>query len=193
MKKCQKFISDSIRSLIVFCVFTTAIFSIHFLFISQGSKNVHPTFEPHYQEFLREAQDHGYSRLKNINITIRFATETETQNSVNTIENAISLAQCRVVIGQDPVITVNKAQWLQRTFYQHQMIIFHELAHCFLLKGHSDRETKEGHHLSLMSTAIFSEQEYLQNKRALMREMFSYKPYHVVDYFDTFLFGKLFN
>lgn len=160
------------------------MFGVHLFFVSGSKKNISPEFQTHYDNFIKEANKRGLSHVSKMNVTIEFKNVNMKHELLSKNGN-INLGHCSLIIGQDPHIQVNALQWSRSNNYQREMVIFHELAHCFLFKGHTEGFDNHGHK-SLMGSLIFSTEEYKMNREKFLNELFSYKAYHVKDYVHTF-------
>jgi hypothetical protein len=157
------------------------LLGIHLAFITHGKKNIDPVFQPIYQNFLTEANQRGLNHLDKINISITFTKIDQTRNQG---QYKKTLGECHLIIGKNPEIKIDQGLWSQMSYAQQEMTIFHELGHCFLLKGHTD--THHGLASSLMNSFIFNDQHYLNQRTQYLDELFSYQPYHAKDYVMTF-------
>lgn len=166
--------------------FIASLFILHFSIVSHKKYNINPEFQPIYDSFIKEAKLRGFNHLDQINISIQF-------NELNAIKkkDKITLGECSVIIGVSPKIQVDKISWVRLNKEQQEMTIFHELGHCFLLKGHT--ESLHNQIISLMNPYLFNSYEYQQNRTKYLNEMFSYKPYHIKDYAVTFFMQPMSN
>lgn len=152
----------------------------HFTIVSHKNHDIAPEFKPIYSSFLQEAKQRGFNHLDQINISIQF-------NDLNKIAKEAgktTLGECSLIIGVSPKIKIDRTSWVKMNYAQQEMTIFHELGHCFLLKGHT--ESNHEQIISLMNPFIFNPYEYQQKRGMFLNEMFSYKPYHLKDYAVTF-------
>jgi len=168
-------------------LFLFAVFAIpiHFFIIKQYSKNIDPRVQRYYESFVQEAKTHG-TDVSNIGIIIQF-TNIQKPEGILVSEGEQILGECGVKLGLQPSIKINQAIWSQLSEVKKEWTIFHELGHCFLLKGHTN-DVSNFHHKSLMSRLAFNDAEYTAHRQEYLNELFSYKPYHVADYLNTFFF-----
>lgn len=157
------------------------LFGIHFDLITNSYHNIDPTFQPIYNSFLNEASQRGFNKLHKIDINIQFSDIDQTKNKGT---DKMTLGECEVIIGKTPEIRIDKNLWFNMNPSQREMTVFHELGHCFLLKGHTNADHDKIE--SLMNSEIFDEQVYLTNRSKFLDELFSYRPYHIKDYTMTF-------
>lgn len=156
------------------------LFATHIAAVAQKKHDIAPEFQPIYESFLQEAKSRGFKHLNLINISIHF----NDLNQVPKEENKTTLGECRLIIGMSPKIMIDRQSWNRMNSAQKEMTIFHELGHCFLLKGHTDAHNHQI--ISLMNSNMFDSNLYLRERNNFLNEMFSYKAYHVRDYSMTF-------
>lgn len=178
-------VKNIFKSLFVTTLIIVSLFGFHIYSISGSNKNVSPEFQSYYDNFIKEANKRGFYHVSKMNITIEFKNVEKRFLAISS-KGTINLGHCSLIIGQDPHIQVDALQWAKSNIYQREMVIFHELAHCFLFKGHTEGHDKDGVHKSLMGSLAFSSQEYKANRDKFVDELFSYKPYHAKDYVHTF-------
>lgn len=126
-------------------------------------QKIHPDIAPVVEEFVRDAKRYGVevdvSRLSSIDFgDITFA------------EDAVGLClSLSVAVIPIPVKHSSKVVILDvydRDSYQFKALVYHELAHCLLYKGHSDDH-------SLMAPTMHSECFYQRNWEPLLEELFT--------------------
>ena len=169
-----------------FLMIGTGLISLH-LFIVFGPMSkptVSPEFQEHYQSFLKEAAKHNKTFVSKVNITIKFYSK-EDMKELNLGPG--NLGFCRMNPLSTPIIEINEVAWnkYQNNSYR-EMIMFHELSHCLLFKGHTHGFEKNGLPKSLMGPSMFSVAFYSNNREKFLDEVFSYKAYHIKDHIDTF-------
>lgn len=175
------------KKILFVITFVSLLFKTHFYVISDDNKNIDPRLLKYYDSFVFEGAIRGIE-LKNLNIHMRFKETSIQKRQALALEGKSELGHCKVIIGQDPEINIDPVQWNLYSEVQREIIIYHELSHCFLLKGHTS-SMHNGIYTSIMNPTIFDQRIYIQNKKYYIDELFSYKPYHMKDYVDTFFFG----
>lgn len=115
--------------------------------------SIHPEFQPYIQEFIYASQ--GAVRKSHFrNFTMGFRDYPDKDDTIGTCHYLAN----EVDIGID---------WWNKSASQSQKIelVFHELGHCILKRGHTKKPTKEGFEYwmerLLFNLGIFSEKEYL--------------------------------
>lgn len=161
----------------------SAGFKFHFSKVSQMEKEIHPEFMPLYSKFIIEARDHGFD-LSSLGVKITFA-DIPKKTGPFAKEGTSTLGECGVIIAKRPEIRIDQQRWIRMSMVQREMTLYHELGHCFLLKGHTS-SLHENIHVSLMNPEIFDERIYVANREKYMLELFGYKPYTARDYLVTF-------
>lgn len=150
-------------SLIFMCV------HLYNLLIAKG--NIEPSASPFYKSFIAEADTRNMGLIKHFKVTIVLAQLPMTQ-----------LGSCRSLFGFKPVISLNIQHWNKLDFIQKEMVVYHELAHCLLLKGHGMENQPD----TLMTKSLFESDKYLLSKDKYLDELFGYKSYHSTNFMITF-------
>lgn len=133
---------------------------------------IDPALQPYYQGFLKESElrNNHWSKLVSVSMTFNE-------------ENSGALGVCTVLFGFQNKITINKKYWNSLNETQKEMTVYHELAHCILLKGHSLEERNQ----TLMSKSIFNHHEYLSQKDAFLDNLFGYDTKHIPEFLISFM------
>lgn len=104
-------------------------------------------FEPLVKEFQAEGQKRLGIEIK-INALIIKRAELKDNNG-DTVEG-----QCVMGPFMTPTIFVNRLTWSYMDAYQQRAVLFHELGHCVLLRGHKDTYDAFGWPTSIMNTYV---------------------------------------
>ena len=150
--------------------------SFIFMFIHLYNLLIAPNYidlssKPYYDSFILEAQNRNMGLIKHFKVSIHIKSLPHTQ-----------LGNCSSVFGFKPVITLNSIHWNKLDYYQQEMVVYHELAHCLLLKGHGMKNQPD----TLMTKSIFETTKYLANKDKYLKELFGYQSYHSTNFMITF-------
>lgn len=70
-------------------------------------------------------------------------------------------------------ILISEKFWNDASPTKREMVVFHELGHCALNRGHNDSLSPWGEQISLMYPSLFNERQYLQNYRYYIDELFN--------------------
>lgn len=127
------------------------ITSIAFLFFSCEKEkifeySVDPAFEKYVEQFFVEASLRGVS-LKRENLIIEF-TNSPTNDFCGQCTKGNNGTQTQRKIK----IQNNRTCWSERFEENKETLIFHELGHCFLDRGHFDEYFEDGSPKSIMTT-----------------------------------------
>lgn len=122
-------------------------------------------FAPHLEVFKAEAQQRGIPMNIN-NLVMRFT---------KAFDKSETLAQCQY--GTTPTILVGLDFWNYSDPKTREQVIFHELGHCILGRGHLDDSVNLGGYniipKSIMSTLLFSTTYYDHNRTYYIDELFA--------------------
>ncbi len=146
------------------------ILPVHFTLNKNRPAVVDQDLQPLYSSFLEEGKKRGHD-LSSMGLNMHFVEALEGK----------TLAQCSIVLGFTPDVIVSRVAWRKASPIEREMIIFHELGHCFLLKGHNDHLHNQVP-TTLMTTNIFNQNLYYQNREKYLDTLFSYE---VADTLDT--------
>lgn len=86
-----------------------------------------------------------------------------------------TLALCSLGVGT-PLITVNQSLWGNLDETQRQLVIYHELGHCVLKKGHANQEIRipgQRIKLSIMNQHPLDLTDYLKFRKDYLNELFN--------------------
>lgn len=126
-----------------------------------ASLSIEYKYVPYVKEFENRAALIG-SNVKVKDLRIRSVPSISEQNVV---------AQCQKNPGQSPLIIVSQVYWPQFDVKMREELIFHEMGHCVLNRGHRPDENNEMP-LSIMNPVIFGGLAYLGNYNHYMHELF---------------------
>ena len=124
-----------------------AVIILAFLLTGCGPKLDLGQFEPLVKEFQAEGQKRLGIKIK-INALIIKRAELQDNNG-DTTEG-----QCVMGPFMTPTIYVNRITWPYMDYYQQRAVLFHELGHCVLLRGHKDSYDSFGWPTSIMNTYV---------------------------------------
>lgn len=73
-----------------------------------------------------------------------------------------------------PLIIVDNTFWLNADQFEREILLYHELGHCLLNRGHKeDMIENEGRPESIMYPLVISSYQYRSHKNAYMSELFT--------------------
>jgi len=114
-----------------------------------------PDFDKYVGEFQKEARRHGIEyRMPQFEFGKPLPTELSSHN----------LAECRPRSALNrAVIIVDQDQWSLLSEVSKEALVFHEMGHCVLHKGHGK---------GIMEATLIDEKRYLSHKRTLLKKLF---------------------
>jgi len=86
------------------------------------------------------------------------------------------IAQCRTYYGMTPTIVISLRLWNTLNDIEKEMVFLHEGGHCLLHRKHLDDVNEKLEPVSLMSSILFSQVLYTNNKEYYIKELFENKP-----------------
>lgn len=122
----------------------------------QKTFRITPVFRPYYDEFIHLANQNG--KLWHVDdLVMTFITR---------FENEKEAGQCQTFDdSRTPIIVISRMHWNELKECQRVNLIFHELGHCLLNRGHVNK-------LSFMYPSLLSESQCELNEDYLKQEMF---------------------
>jgi hypothetical protein len=84
-----------------------------------------------------------------------------------------ALAQC-LPYSDHGEITIDRSSWDERSAAVQRSILFHELGHCVLHRGHRDDTDSDGYPVSIMNSYELSDRELTERYDGLVSELFSH-------------------
>lgn len=146
--------------LIIFCLLMTSCAANHFKHVERGHNAMSlpendPTFDSYREEFEL------YAGKDTSHIPIVFE-ELPARN----------YGRCLYFSGGRRLIQINPNSWSKMDEVNREILIFHEMGHCFLDKmEHDDKVNDEGHKTSMMSTFHLGAGYYLPCREAYIKEL----------------------
>lgn len=70
-------------------------------------------------------------------------------------------------------VTLSSSAWSRGSNTFKEMLVFHELGHCLLGRGHKNSTHSDGRPESLMRSSLFSEKTYNANRDGYLKELFT--------------------
>ena len=121
--------------------------------------------QPYFDTFIREANYRNKFWFVD-DLIIQFEEELPKKNNLEILGN------CDTNSGGTPVVTINKKTFKRLSQNEKEMLIFHELGHCLLYKGHNDDLDDDGVPVSIMNKYAFSGNVYAKNREGYINELF---------------------
>lgn len=128
-----------------------------------GAKIV--SIEPQYIKYVKEFENQSSTTNNKVivdDLVVR--TRDDLGGSI--------LAQCRMYSVFTPLIVVSKKYWVTMSETEREMVMFHELGHCILNRGHNENLKEPNIPESIMYPYIFSSDVYLFLKSNYILELF---------------------
>ncbi len=110
------------------------------------SISIDPAFLPYFESFRAAGEVRG--------VKVNFELEG-IQGVFGDVDDGVS-AQCQHRTGAADQVVIDRAYWNMATTIEREFLIFHELGHCYLNRGHLDDRTPQGHCLSIMHSSAQS-------------------------------------
>jgi hypothetical protein len=125
----------------IFILILTFLFSCS---KSDEGKTIADDLFPYYENFIYEAEIRKIKLLdEDLDILMYFAD----------IPNNNTLGQCRFTAGSN-LIEIDRFYWRSLDEVEKEFLIFHELGHCVLQRGHRDDTDANGNCRSLMHSVV---------------------------------------
>ena len=109
-----------------------------------GEVSIEDEIMPYFIDFQEEGNKRG------LDIDIMNAGIDGVFDSIN----GVAAGQCATYTDGSSTIRVDKAYWDQVHHLKKELLIFHELGHCYLKRNHTDEETDNGRCISLMNSGL---------------------------------------
>ena len=125
--------------------------------------SIEPRLQSYVSNFVQEGANVGSSIIID-NLIVRFTNKLD----------ASTLGECwdyHDGTEGNPTIYINYNDWLTQTETRRKVVMFHELGHCVLWRGHNETYTN-GIPTSIMYPYIGSDSDYLNNWAYYMQELF---------------------
>lgn len=143
-----------------------AILFLIFLSVLVGcGRSIPPEFQPYVDKFLSDAQAQGRTGVEIKYLDIKFGEIGE--DGVD--------GDCETGFLSTPTITIVKRYWDRYPESLREVLLYHELGHCILGRGHRDDQVEDGYHnrpVSIMNTYLLASSYYLPNRADYIRELF---------------------
>lgn len=80
---------------------------------------------------------------------------------------------CRFSSSGRNKVELSESAWERGSDIFREMLVFHELGHCLLGRGHKNMRHTSGRPESLMNSSLFNERTYLANRDLYLKELFT--------------------
>jgi len=70
-------------------------------------------------------------------------------------------------------VALSSSAWNSGSDAFREMLLFHELGHCLLGRGHKNTKHSDGRPESIMASSLFSQKTYLANRDQYLKELFT--------------------
>ena len=127
--------------------------------------NVNPELQPYIDRFVEEAA------LRDIVIDI---DDELFEAHIGTILESGVLGQCRLTPDGEQQIVIHSPYWNQIDDIDKEYVVFHELGHCLIGRGHTNETDIDGNCASIMQTGEGACNKFytLSNREELINELF---------------------
>lgn len=141
----------------------------HFYLVFISANTIDPALRPYYDSFLKEAAIRNRKIIPLVKVDIVFHVDKDHFN----------LGRCRNQLGAKPKIRINKPKWHLKNLEEREQIMYHELSHCLLFRGHTDSKN------TIMTRNPVNSHLYLENREFYVNEIFSYSFQDAKDWITT--------
>lgn len=124
--------------------------------------SVEQEVSPYYQDFTTLAQSYGAGFIVD---RIVFSFRTFWFSSV--------VGMCTYRGGNTNYVDFSTSAWRAGSSTFKEMLVFHELGHCLLGRGHNNVSHNDGRKESLMNSYIFSQSTYRAYRDEYLKELFT--------------------
>lgn len=124
---------------------------------------VDSAFEKHVLQFVTEAGNRKVSVINVRALTMMFG-------KTNTSDDPGTVGTCSM-INNLPVVIIDRPFWDVATQAERELLVFHELGHCILLRDHCEVRADNGP-ASIMVAELIDGVYYQQNRKKLVDELF---------------------
>lgn len=140
-----------------FLLFTILCISISSCGNEDDGITIDEALEVHFESFKQEAASRG--------ITVDYELE-EISGFIGNIGTGGVIGQCTRNSDQTKTITIDRFFWATYDFWEKEMVIYHELGHCFLNRDHIDDINNDGTCFSIMhSSEDICDNNYTEDTR----------------------------
>lgn len=111
----------------------------------EEENNFEATLSAYFKSFEQEGAKRGWS----INLE-----QSEIIGEIAEIHQENVAGQCRWSSHQPNLVTIDKSFWNNSSDLSKEMVVFHELGHCFLNRGHREDQHTNGQCISIMRSGL---------------------------------------
>ena len=84
-----------------------------------------------------------------------------------------TIGMCRMTSSGNNSVQFSASAWNKGSEIFKEMLVFHELGHCLLGRGHKNSRHSDGRPESLMNSYIFNERLYLPSRDQYLKELYT--------------------
>ena len=158
---------NKVSILFVFCLLTLAACVKEEDDLTVQELNVDGQLLPYFERFVEEATARG--------VVVDFE-QTPVEGSIAAISEDRVAGQCQTNEAQGiRRLIIDRQYWINLSELEKEFLIFHELGHCYLERGHLDTRNSNGSCVSMMQSGLGNcRMNYTQSNRdAYIDELFS--------------------
>ena len=111
----------------------------------EQSTNFDSSLQEYFKQFEHEAS------LRNIDVDLE---ASEISGTISDIEEHNVAGQCFFHSQSSNHIVIDQEFWNSASHLLREMVVFHELGHCYLGRGHKETQSNEGICLSIMRSGL---------------------------------------
>lgn len=125
------------------------------------SPSVPATIDPHYTRFKEFGKTFG----------ARFVATSVTFSFRGFVGSTVGM--CTFSSSGRNSVALSTSAWDRGSETFREMLLFHELGHCLLGRGHKNSNHSDGRRESIMASAMFSQKVYLAHRDQYLKELFT--------------------
>lgn len=120
---------------------------------------------PYFDRFIAEGASRG--------VTVDLV-EAEIEGRIKDFLDVTVLGHCQQEPNEPKQIVVDSEYWNEATELEREFVVFHELGHCYLQKGHTDSGDGDGNCISIMQsgTGLCNNNYTEETREELIDELF---------------------
>lgn len=133
-----------------------------------------PGIDPRLQEYVDRFEEYAYQFYGDINFRMppMDIDLGSTEALKSDTPGHVTVGWCRRGFGKHKIM-ISEDHWKRYSESSREMLMFHELGHCVLGRGHRDIVTPLDRPVSIMNSVMFSDYFYEQDRDYYIEELFT--------------------
>lgn len=138
-------------------------------------ENPHVAIESQFASYVNNFQVRSQEQGRGVVIDNLEVSMVPTLDKLGS--NVVGVCYRNVDGSGTPRVEISEEYWIRMDTDAREELMFHELGHCVITRGHRGSVDASGFPLSVMNPFIFSSYHYLQNYHNYMYELFNQRDY----------------